>query len=133
MAALTITLPSNTHICHGKVVTFRAPCDCTNITSLIVKDVTYELVDASTRCISKTGEMFSKGSMVSVIFDTDSHKAWIQNTVLAVVDNLESDSSTSALSANQGRALKELIKSKIIYSDDEPSVVEGAIWLKPRR
>lgn len=138
MATLTVVLPNDTHICNGKMITFRAPCDCTDdntgtvITGIVIEGVTYELVGTNNECISNTGEMFSKGSMVSVVLDTENNKAYIQNAILAVVDSVESDSTTSALSANQGRVLKELIESKIIYSIEEPPVVEGAIWLKPR-
>lgn len=74
MSTLTITLPENVSICNGKQITFRAPCDHTNVTGIIIGNNTYELVDALN---NNTTVKFVSGAMLSAIVDTENFKAYI--------------------------------------------------------
>ena len=77
MATFTITLPSDTSVCDGKQITFKAPADCTNVTGIIINGTTYSLVDANNNGISDGS--FKKDAMVSVVLDTVNNKAFILN------------------------------------------------------
>lgn len=50
-----------------------------------------------------------------------------------IVNNLTTTTAGSALDAYQGYVLNNKLfpKDYVIYSSNEPSVVNGAIWLKP--
>ena len=87
MATLTVTLPTGTTVVNGKQVTFRAPCDCTGISGIVINGTTYTLVDATTEQI--TGHTFKKDAMVSVIMDTEKKKAFVQNGIIFGVSTVE--------------------------------------------
>ena len=87
MATLTVTLPTGTTVVNGKQVTFRAPCDCTGISGIVINGTTYMLVDATTEQI--TGHTFKKDAMVSVIMDTENNKAFVQNGIIYGVSTVE--------------------------------------------
>ncbi len=87
MATLTVTLPTGTTVVNGKQVTFRAPCDCTDISGIVINGTTYTLVDATTEQI--TGHTFKKDAMVSVIMDTENNKAFVQNGIIYGVSTVE--------------------------------------------
>lgn len=87
MATLTVTLPTGATVVNGKQVTFRAPCDCTGISGIVIDGTTYTLVDATTEQI--TGHTFKKDAMVSVIMDTENNKAFVQNGIIFGVSTVE--------------------------------------------
>lgn len=74
---LTLTLPLGEKIYTGRQVTFEAPCSSEGLTGLIVEGVTYDLVNAlGTPLVSNS---FDSGAMVSVIFNAEKLKAYVQN------------------------------------------------------
>lgn len=79
MATLNITLPSDSTICNGKQVTFRAPCDCANVTAIQIDGVTYTLLNTADETVAGTNT-FVEGALVSVIVDTENNKAYIQSS-----------------------------------------------------
>lgn len=79
MSVIKLTLPEGESAVTGKQVSFLAPCDCTGVTGLQINNVSYSIVDALGTAISSLGSIFSSGSMVSVILDCSSNKAYIQN------------------------------------------------------
>lgn len=85
MATLNISLPEGISICDGKQVTFRAPCDCTGVTTLLIDGLTYELLNTAGETIAG-GSSFVAGSMVLVIIDTEQSKAYIQSSPAKLYD-----------------------------------------------
>ena len=79
MATLNITLPEGASICNGKQVTFRAPCDCTGVTGLIIEGVTYALLTTAGEAVGN-GKSFIKDALVSVIVDTEQKNAYLQSS-----------------------------------------------------
>lgn len=63
----------------GKIVTFKAPCDCTEATGLVIGEDTYDVVDALGNCITGSYLAWRGGAVVSVALDVDSKKAFLQN------------------------------------------------------
>ena len=72
----------------GETVTFKAPCNASNITGLIIyyqneKNVTsssvFTLTDANGGNLGIVDNVFAEGSIVKVILDTDENKAFMQN------------------------------------------------------
>lgn len=63
----------------GKIVTFKAPCDCTEATGLVIGEDTYDVVDALGNCITGSYLAWRSGALVSVALDVDSKKAFLQN------------------------------------------------------
>lgn len=66
-------------VCTGKMVSFVAPCDCSAITCLQINDVDYSIVDAAGEDVIKVGGVWVAGAMVTVVLNTTSAKAYIQN------------------------------------------------------
>jgi hypothetical protein len=78
-------------ISDGEKITFRAPCDCTAVTGLIVRypdateiDVTptskaFTFKDAHGNNLTGIGNLFSAGAFISVILDVTKGAAYIQN------------------------------------------------------
>lgn len=74
---LTLTLPKGEFLYNGKQVTFETPCDSEELTGLIVDGVTYDIVNAlGTGLVANS---FDVGAMVSVIFNLNTKKAYVQN------------------------------------------------------
>lgn len=78
MANLTLTLPDDIIICNGRQVTFKAPCDCSNVQSVIIKGITYALVDSNKRPVSG-GNAFCEDALVTVLLDTENNYAYLLN------------------------------------------------------
>lgn len=86
MADVKIAL--NTPIYDGMPITFKAPCDCTEVTRLQVQHLTesgnvstssYILMDSHGVSVAGLGNLFAKGAYVRVILDTRTHQAYLQN------------------------------------------------------
>lgn len=74
---LTLTLPMGEFLYTGKQVTFKTPCESEGLTGLIVEGITYDIVNAlGTPLVANS---FDAGAMVSVIFDKETKKAYVQN------------------------------------------------------
>ena len=72
----------------GETVTFKAPCDASEITGLIVyyaddagatASQEFTLNDANGGDIGVVDHIFAEGSIVKVILDTDTNSAFVQN------------------------------------------------------
>lgn len=79
MSKIKITLPQCESIVNGKPITFKAPCNCEGVTAIVVGNKEFSLVNAAGVNISAIGNAFVKDAMVTVILDTDTEKAYIQN------------------------------------------------------
>lgn len=65
---------------NGQIVTFSAPCDCTEVTDgLVINGNTYTIVDAMGDTITGKGGAWCSGALVAVALDTVNKKAYIQN------------------------------------------------------
>lgn len=74
---LTLTLPKGEFIYTGRQVTFESPCESEGLTGLVVDGVTYDLVSSLGQQL--VGNSFDAGAMVSVIFNIEKKKAFVQN------------------------------------------------------
>lgn len=74
---LVLTLPVGEVLTTGKQVTFEAPCGSEGLNEISVNGVTYDLVDAEGN--SLVANSFNAEAMVSVIFNVEKKKAFIQN------------------------------------------------------
>ena len=72
----------------GSEVTFKSPCDCSEVTGLIVyypsetgETVSQEFsyADAHKNDVSELSELFKADVIVKVLLDTVNHKAYVQN------------------------------------------------------
>lgn len=78
MANIKLTLPGAPFT--GQIVSFTAPCDCTNITDgLVINGKTYTVVDALCQCVTGKGGAWIKGAQLSVLLDVENAKAYLQN------------------------------------------------------
>lgn len=86
MAQIKIDLP--TSLLDGMDIKFKAPCDCTSITGLLIcyptdgdemdsKSFTFR--DSHGNDLTGLGNLFSAGSYVKVIVDTENGYAYLQN------------------------------------------------------
>lgn len=87
----TIKVTSKQPIYNGSVITFEAPCDCTEVDYLKVcypilsegeivnTFTTFALVDAHNREVAGIGNLFEEGAYVRVVLDVDNEYAYIQN------------------------------------------------------
>lgn len=74
---LTLTLPYGEKVYTGRQVTFQSPCESEGLAGVIVDGVTYDLVSAMGTVL--VGNSFDVGAMVSVIFNIETKKAYVQN------------------------------------------------------
>lgn len=86
MADVKITL--NTPIYDGMPITFKAPCDCTEVAGIQVQHLTetgktqttaFDIKDAHGVSVSGLGNLFMQGAYVRAILDTRTYAAYIQN------------------------------------------------------
>ena len=77
--SLSITLPENETVCNGKQITFKTPVDSTVYTTITIENVVYTLVTASGECIPNGTLLWKANSMVSVVLDCSTNKAYVQN------------------------------------------------------
>ena len=124
MANVKVTLdyPIN----DGMSLTFKAPCDCTEVTGLIIyypnltendSSLTYSTFtfkDAHGNNLENIGNLFTTGVYVKVVLDVTNNYAYIQN-------------------ADTNGYLETKMKGFIgvIISNTEPEVQTGMLWLKP--
>lgn len=66
-------------IVKGKQVSFKAPCSSAEATGLIINDVEYDIVDAMGSSVLSIENVWDYDSIVSVILNTNTNKAYIQN------------------------------------------------------
>ena len=82
-SSIKVNLPAGVTPCHGKMITFKAPCDCEDRHSLMIDGKYYYLRDAAGNVNSPWIGRFKAGAMISVILDTESpdgkRYAYIQN------------------------------------------------------
>lgn len=130
MANIRVDL--NGMLADGQEVTFKAPCDCTEIEGIKVyypkngeiKNKLFTMKDSHGFDLAGVGNLFMAGSYVHVILDTNNGFAYLQNADTnkyledrfnnlkpEVVDNLTSTSTDLPLSANQGRELNNKLAS----------------------
>ena len=84
MSKLTLTLPSGISMVDGKQVTFRAPCTYTpDITHIEIDGQELRFVDAANRPLHQ--DAFIANSLVSVLIDLKSGKAYMQNIAPEVI------------------------------------------------
>lgn len=81
MAYIKIT--SECPLFDGMPVTFKAPCDCTEVTGLRVyyngASQTFTFKDAHGSTLTGIGNLFAQGAYVKVILDTTNGYSYIQN------------------------------------------------------
>lgn len=85
MANIKIALAHS--IFDGQPLSFKAPCNCTEVSGIKVEypdgdgtaSTVFSFADAHGNELAGIGNLFVAGTMVRVILDTESHKAYIQN------------------------------------------------------
>lgn len=89
MANIKITLDHD--IVDGESVTFKAPCDCTEVTGIKVyykveteegstdANKTFTFRDAHCEALTNIGNLFKEGAYITALLDTTNNYAFIQN------------------------------------------------------
>lgn len=107
----------------GMDIKFQAPCDCSDITGLLVYYPTEDSTDSKTfsfrdshgNDLTGLGNLFSQGSYVKVIVDANNGYAYLQNA------------DTNGYIESKIGAMP-----KFYFGDAEPDDwSDGDIWLKP--
>lgn len=79
MSKIRIILPMGEIPVTGKQVSFKAPCACEEITSIIIGSDEFALVDACKNAVNEIPEVFAEGALISVVIDVEGKMAYIQN------------------------------------------------------
>lgn len=66
-------------VVNGKQVSFFSPLGSTDARSIMIHDVEYALVDSHGKELAKLDYSWTAGALVSVILDTSTNKAYVQN------------------------------------------------------
>ena len=124
MPNLKIDLPVGATISDGKQITFKAPCDCSEVTALLIDGVVYALVDASGNVVAG-GNSFVANAMISVIVDTDENKAFLQNAANATFPIATQAEAESGM--NNNKVMTPLrVKQSVEKNTPAPNVMTGA-------
>lgn len=75
----TLLVNTNVTISSNTMLTFYAPCNSSEVSTITANGIVYSLVDAASVSISEGGK-FVSGSLVSVILDVTNLKAYVQNS-----------------------------------------------------
>ena len=68
----------------GKIVTFTAPCNCSDVSDgLVINGETYTVCDAMGECVTGKGGAWCAGAQISVVLDCENKKAFIQNRAVS--------------------------------------------------
>ena len=80
---MNVRVDLSTPIYDGREVVFKAPCDASEVTGLILHHPggvdTYSFADAHTNDLGDIDHLFSRGAVVKVILDTETNMAFVQN------------------------------------------------------
>ncbi len=79
MAKLINLSTPDSGVTNGMELSFRAPCDCSDVTGVTLEGVNYTLVDASGESLSGCSKYFVKDAILTVIIDTANKKATLLN------------------------------------------------------
>lgn len=79
MSKIKVILPMGEIPVTGKQVSFKAPCACEEITSIIIGSDEFALVDACKNAVNEIPEVFAEGALISVVIDVEGKMAYIQN------------------------------------------------------
>lgn len=74
----TLILDGSISVYNNTMLTFKSPCNCSEVFSITVSGVVYPLLDAAGNNVS-TGDSFVAGSLVSLTLDTEEKKAYLLN------------------------------------------------------
>ena len=78
MAMIALTLPKGEIPVTGKQVTFKAPCDSSAVTGVILDSTKYAFLDSVGS--TNTSKAFVKGNLVSVLLDVERQEVYVQNS-----------------------------------------------------
>lgn len=78
---LTLTPVTQVKIETGLQITFVAPCDCSEVTSLSIGGVTYYIVDTNEKPIGYMGVFWLAGTTVTLTLDCENKKAYMPSPV----------------------------------------------------
>lgn len=137
MANIRVDL--NGALTDGMTVTFKAPCDCTNITGLKIYHVKdgvmvgeeFTMKDAMVNNLSNTNNLFGAGAYVTVVLDTYNHRAFLQNASsseyleqkVMPVDHFESESGELAASARTVHVLNQNMGGCVFSAESDGAYV----------
>lgn len=75
----SLVVPSHIKVLDATLLSFRSPCDCSEVSTISIAGEKYDLVDASHSSVTGRGA-FTADAMVTVLIDPTSHRAYIQNS-----------------------------------------------------
>ena len=74
-----IKVELDTPVVNGKQVSFFSPIGSKEADGIVIHDVDYALVDSHGKALAKLDYSWTAGALVSVILDTTTNKAYVQN------------------------------------------------------
>ena len=75
---ITLTTPE-WGVTDGMELSFRAPCDCSDVTGISLAGNIYDIVDASGNTLTSCSRYFTKDAILTVVIDTSKHTATLLN------------------------------------------------------
>lgn len=131
MAKIKLNLPLGEAVVTGKLVTFTAPCSCTETEAIHINGVDYTVVDALGKCVTGKYGRWEVGAVVSVILDTEKKFAFLQNGNLMadqVTVSAEVAESLGLSDATVDEALGKLSESAFYELEAEKIRDAGELW-----
>lgn len=88
-------------VSNGMELSFRAPCECSEVIGITLDGVTYDLVDGLGNSLRSCATTFKKDAILTVVIDTDNKKATLLNPyVTTYTQTLGYPSDTASSTAN---------------------------------
>lgn len=84
---MNIRVNLDCEVVNGKQISFRAPCDSSNCTGLVINDENYDIVDSADNTLSGKAGLWKANAIISVIVHTAEKRAYLQNPSVSHVDD----------------------------------------------
>lgn len=81
---MKVQITTTETLTNGKQISFCSPANSSDVSTFLINEEEYDIVDASGKSVLGTINAWSVDSIISVVLNTDTHKAYIQNQNLPI-------------------------------------------------
>lgn len=119
MAYIKLELPEDEQLYDGKQITFKAPCNCSEVTALAINGRVYNLVNSMTSNVLESPNVFCANSMLSVLLDVTNANAFVLNSSQVHADFNETNENCLSFVKNKTHGYAKGLTTKYAFKPEE--------------